>query len=239
MIKLLRTILCIGVFSLGLLSTANANLKARGGGMVYDDVLDITWLADANYAQTSGYDSDGRMNFSAANTWAADLSYGGYDDWRLPTTRPINGSNFDYKFSLDGTTDNGYSITSPKSELAYMYHVALGLKDVWDATGKYQDDYGIFGNGTCCGENDVGLVQNLQGSIYWSGTEDPLETQNAWAFSTAYGFQSHENDKVMNEFDVWAVRDGDVAAIPEPETYAMLVLGLAVLFGFGRLRKQS
>ncbi len=42
--------------------------------MVYDDVLDITWLADANYAQTSGYDSDGRMNFSAANTWAAGLS---------------------------------------------------------------------------------------------------------------------------------------------------------------------
>lgn len=85
MIKLLRAILCIGIFSLGLLSTANANLEARAGGMVYDDVLDITWLADANYAATSGYDQDGRMNFSAANTWAAGLSYGGYDDWRLPT----------------------------------------------------------------------------------------------------------------------------------------------------------
>jgi|GEM_PF-3890130 len=39
MIKLLRTVLCIGVFLLGLLSTAHANLHARAGGMVYDDVL--------------------------------------------------------------------------------------------------------------------------------------------------------------------------------------------------------
>ena len=29
----------------------------------YDTALNITWLADANYAKTSGYDADGLMNW--------------------------------------------------------------------------------------------------------------------------------------------------------------------------------
>ena len=30
--------------------SANAALYDRGNGLIYDDVLDITWLQDANYA---------------------------------------------------------------------------------------------------------------------------------------------------------------------------------------------
>ena len=34
---------------------ANAALLSRAGGQAYyDDVLNITWLGDANYAKTSG-----------------------------------------------------------------------------------------------------------------------------------------------------------------------------------------
>ena len=47
----------------------------------YDDVADLTWLADANYAQTSRYDVDGGMTWYQANTWAADLNVGGVDGW--------------------------------------------------------------------------------------------------------------------------------------------------------------
>ena len=64
----------------GITSTAQATLIDRGDGLIYDDVLDITWLQDANYAQTSGYDADGLMGWNAANIWAGALSYGGYDD---------------------------------------------------------------------------------------------------------------------------------------------------------------
>ncbi|PIQ12851.1 MAG: hypothetical protein COW07_02885 [Hydrogenophilales bacterium CG12_big_fil_rev_8_21_14_0_65_61_21] len=63
---------------------AQATLINRGGGMIYDTDIDITWLADANYAMTSGYDADGLMNWAAANAWAAGLVYGGYENWRLP-----------------------------------------------------------------------------------------------------------------------------------------------------------
>lgn len=61
--------------------------------MIYDDVLKITSLQDGNYAETSGYVApasrnvarpNGRTNWDEANTWAANLSYGGFSDWRLP-----------------------------------------------------------------------------------------------------------------------------------------------------------
>ena len=48
-----------------------AALYDRGNGMIYDDVLDITWLQDANYAKSSGYDSDGLMSWAEANAWAS------------------------------------------------------------------------------------------------------------------------------------------------------------------------
>ena len=49
MIKFLIAILNIGVFSFGLLSSANAALESRLGGLAYYDTeLNITWAADAN-----------------------------------------------------------------------------------------------------------------------------------------------------------------------------------------------
>ncbi|MBL8500649.1 MAG: hypothetical protein JNL77_08740 [Nitrosomonas sp.] len=47
--------------------------------------IDITWLADADYAKTSGYDADGVMNWPDAKAWVAGLSIGGITGWRLPT----------------------------------------------------------------------------------------------------------------------------------------------------------
>jgi len=49
---------------IALSGAAQATLIDRGGGLIYDDVLNITWLQDANYAMTSGYDADGRMNWA-------------------------------------------------------------------------------------------------------------------------------------------------------------------------------
>jgi hypothetical protein len=75
----------------------------RGGGMIYDTTANITWLADMNYAYTSGYVAsgvapgsagentiwtDGRMSWAAAKNWADNLVYGGFSDWRLPTVNP-------------------------------------------------------------------------------------------------------------------------------------------------------
>jgi|CXWL01.1.fsa_nt_gi hypothetical protein len=206
----------LALATVGLLSSGavQAALNDRGGGLIYDDVLDITWLADANYAQTSGYDSDGWMNFSAANTWAAGLSYGGYDDWRLPTA-----------LNQDGTGPcSGFNCIS--SEMGHMFYNNLGA-----AAGSSV----LAGTDTA----NLALFTNLQSDVYWSGTvyaPDPASL--AWGFGTFNGSQGGTSQN--NEFYAWAVRPGDVAAaIPEPETYAMLLAGLGLLGGVAKWRRRS
>ena len=187
----------------------------RGGGLIYDDVMNITWLADANYAQTSGYDSDGRMNFSAANTWAAALSYGGYDDWRLPTALNQDGSGPCY----------GFSCTN--SEMGHMFYNNMGAA----ANSSI-----LTGTDTA----NLALFTNLQSYVYWSGTGDvAVPGYAAWDFYPVNGYQTVHRQDV--EFYAWAVRPGDVAAIPEPETYAMLLAGLGLLGALAarRWRRQE
>lgn len=90
------------VFTLPFSMTSDAALIDRGGGLIYDDILNVTWLQDINYAKTSGYDSDGSMTFSDANAWAQNLIYYdsardiSYDSWRLPSMDVNNdGTNVD------------------------------------------------------------------------------------------------------------------------------------------------
>lgn len=80
--------LVLGGLVLGLAGPAQAALQGRlpatPGGTdyqaYYDTDLNITWAANANLAQTSGFDADGRMPWTVANAWAAGLTIGG-GDW--------------------------------------------------------------------------------------------------------------------------------------------------------------
>lgn len=46
-----------------------------GGGLIYDDAFNVTWLQDSNYAKASGYDADGMLSWQNATAWADRLSY--------------------------------------------------------------------------------------------------------------------------------------------------------------------
>jgi hypothetical protein len=126
-----------------------------------------------------------------------------------------------------------------------MYYVNLGLKGLKDTSGVDQADFGVFGNGTRSGTDnssfglkDAGLVRNLQSFAYWSGTAyAPNPTQYAWYFVTVDGYQSLN---VQNgDLYAWAVRPGDVAAVPEPEVYALLIAGLGLLGVAAKRRRRS
>ena len=163
------------VLAMGLTGSAHAALQGRdlngsAGSFeaYYDTVLDITWLADANYAKTSGYDADGLMNWAAANTWAANLSFYNpltnqtYADWRLPTVSPVNGSSLNYNFTNDGSTDYGFNISKPGttfagstgSEMAYMYYNNLGNPALITPAGVFSGCY-VSASNTCL--DNVGL----------------------------------------------------------------------------------
>jgi hypothetical protein len=83
--------------------SANAALIDNGDGTITDTNTKLMWLQDVNYARTSGYDSDGRMSWSEAMDWAANLLYAGYDDWRLPSTLVP-----DYSCDVDPLMSRGY-----------------------------------------------------------------------------------------------------------------------------------
>lgn len=72
-------------------SGASAALVDRGGGLIYDTDLNVTWLSNASV--------NGPMIWTQANTWAANFSYYDsvrevtYTDWRLPTVSPDGKSS--------------------------------------------------------------------------------------------------------------------------------------------------
>lgn len=230
------------IFSLLLISlssfSAQATLYDRGSGMIYDDVLDVTWLQDANYAYTTSYTTSagrdisatgGLMTWGESVEWASQLSFAGFNNWRLPHVKPINGTHFVYDVSYDGTTDFGEHISSPQSELSFMYFVNLGNSSVHDS---------LFGCGPIASSScltNTGLFDNLESYNYWSGTEVEYDNFFAWSFNSQHGIQTLYDGK-PNEFYAWAVHEGDIAAVPLPSA---LLLFSSALIALPRLAKKQ
>jgi len=195
----MRSILWAGVL-VAVTLTSEAALHERPGGMVYDDVQDITWLQD--------WDMDGLMDWDTANDWANNLVYGGYSDWRLPTSVNADGSEPCLGFSCAG------------SEMGYIFYQYVGGKafeSILDPTGDTADEIA-----------NLALFTNVRSFAYWSGTEYAPDPNVAWLFYTNVGQQVNFVVKA-SAVNAVAVRAGDVSAVPEPETVALMVVGLGAL----------
>src|SRR6188474_1855315 len=110
-IQTVITVLFVGLIALGASESTKAALIDRGNGLIYDTVLNITWIQDVGLSSTQG--GPGIFNWHGANAWAEQLVFGGYDDWRLPTLTPINGVRFNGIFHCDGSADYGYGVAAP------------------------------------------------------------------------------------------------------------------------------
>lgn len=198
--KLIRK-LAGALAALVLSGATQAALFDRGGGMVYDDDLNITWMADWNHARTSGFDPDGLMLWNTAAAWVESLEYGGYSDWRLPSALNADGSG-----PCTGSLCTG-------GELAHMYFNELGVTPLSSIlTGD---------------PAKLALFNNVQTGSYWTGTDF---NGNAVFFSVGgHGYLPKGPFRFFDGLSVVAVRDGDVSPVPEPEAAAMMLLGLGVL----------
>jgi hypothetical protein len=109
------------------------------------------------------------------------------------------------------------------SEMAHLYYVTLGNVS-FPSPG-----YGLV---------NTGEFLNFR-SDYWFENEYAPELTGipyAWVFFLGGGFQN----AYSQETGAWAiaVRDGDVAPIPEPSTYALMLAGLGCLGFIAKRRTQ-
>lgn len=187
----------------------------------YDTVLNITWLADANYTRTSGYDADGQMTWAAANAWAANLVLGGFGQWRLPLVIDTGAPGCDQ--TTASGADCGVNVNTSTSEMAHMYYVSLG-------------------NLPQTSLSNTGPFSNLQPSFYWSGTAytgPGSSSGSAWMFSFRNGEQNWYWTYWGETLYAWAVHPGDIgtpAVVPVPAAIWLFGSGLLGLLSTARGR---
>lgn len=202
--------------ALVLSGATQAALFDRGGGMVYDDDRNITWLFDMNYARTSGFDVDGLMTWGAAAAWVDGLVFGGYSDWRLPTASlkpdgsgPCIGTSF---------------VNCAGGELAHLFFNELGVTPGTSTLTANPAKLALFAN-------------VLPTAGYWTG----YEINNPVFFSTQVqgDLPSRGPIRFFDGLPVVVLRDGDVSPVPEPAAAAMMLLGTGVLMLAVRRRQRA
>ena len=185
--------------------SAKAALVDNGDGTITDTDTNLMWLQDANYAATTGV----YFNYQdEAWDWVEQLTYAGYDDWRLPSA-----------YNQDGTGPClGYNCID--SELGNLFYTALG--------NPSNSEPGAFTNS--------GPFINVQTSIgYWSNDYEWDDTclgvtPCVWIFTYDYG--QLPIDYNLDGESAWAVR-----VVPEPISSTLFIVGGATL-GFRRFRKK-
>ena len=231
-----RAALCFTLF--GLTSTANATLFLRGENMVYDDLTNLTWLRSATYGAGSAFDdgysgTDGLMTFTSAQAWVSQLSivYGSnglnVSDWRLPNYDPTQGP----------------------SEIAELVQRSLGNPSAtnvpknWGPFVPLQDGFEWLGSPYNASPPTRSFL-SIEGWV----VNDPVYE---WPPSLAWATDGFVHLPGVVQLDLltgatyqqvgyaWAVRSGDVAAIPEPEAYGMMLAGLGLIGVAAWRRKRT
>ena len=213
---------------------SRAALINRGGGLIYDTTLNVTWMQDANLAATNtfevaGISGTGRMSWTTAQSWIAAMngtSYKGYNDWRLPTLSPVNGTLFfNDTLTVDGSSDlgtNTVAINQTASEMAHLFYHELGNTSSCNRQ---------FGGLVCPGSDlaNTGPFHNINLESYWSGVDHAGPA--AWTFNFPTGFQGVIS--LDTALFAMVVRTGDVAPVPVPAALALLLPAICAL-GFAR-----
>ncbi|MCP3906624.1 MAG: DUF1566 domain-containing protein [Oceanicoccus sp.] len=189
-------------------SSVNAALLERLGGQAYyDDVANLTWLADANAGAGSVFDdgwttTDGYMTWDAANNWVAGLDVAGVSGWRLPDQDTCAGFN---------CSDN---------EMGNLFYNVLGGSANSSIVATHNANYDLF--------------SNVQSYVYWSATERSVDPAWALVFFMDLGYQ---NSRLKDDFYfAWAVHSGDVSAVPAPAALWLFGSGLLCLIGMVRCK---
>lgn len=205
------------------LSTNAALIPQLGGDVLFDDDLNIVYLADMRLAASQDFGVqnigvNGEMNWFTANNFIAAMNafdggngWLGINNWRMPDTLVPDPS-------CDLTSNNqtpsfGFDCTG--SEMGHLYYVEFGLERNTNA-------------GDAAAE--AGFKNLLTGFFYWSATE---ATGGAYDFSFAGGSQATLSKGFSNQ--VLPVAN----VIPVPAAAWLFGSGLLALAGLRRRQGLS
>lgn len=242
---LISTTLALSAFSLNAQATLTS-YTANGKDLVYSSVSNVTWTKDGNLLGTlfasQGFNTVVNAIIAASPTIsntpnvinpsgtyslsANDFSSDGITTWfgALAYVNYLNsinyaGSNKWYLPTVANTTFGFNTATNgiaKGDELPELFYAELG-----GTAGRNIPNTPTF--------------DNEQASNYWSGTEYAPDPGSAWGFDTFNGGQSRYGKSLL--FYAWAVSPGQIAAVPEPEFGAMLLLGLGMVAFASRRRR--
>ncbi len=218
--------LCASVFVMTTSADAALTgvLPATPGGTdwqaVYDDDLDVTWIADAGLSMSMSFGIGdiitgvGTMDWFTANDWIQRMNaanYLGFNDWRLPVTVQPDPDCSGTLYLGDGV---GMGCTA--SEMGHLRNIE-GITDAMP-----------------------GPFSNVQRRTYWSGTSLASDNRDAWthAFGTGTNGRQSIRVKLDPRLTVWAVRSGNVSAVPVPAAAWLFGSGLLGLVGVARRKKS-
>ena len=143
-------------------------------------------------------------------TWTKDANLNGQMNW---ATAKAWAENLDYA----GYTD---WVLPTITQLANQFSTNLG-----EPAGK--SITAIDGHNA-----NYALFDNVQSYVYWSGSEYAPNPNYAWYFGTYNGSQGYGSKG--NQLYAWAVRPGDVAAVPVPGAFWLFGTAMVGLMGLKR-----
>lgn len=214
----------------------------------YDTDLNITWLADANLPQSDLLGLTGLNIVSAAEMSLTQGSaaffiarmnsaaYMGVTTWRLPTARPVNGTNYYVGAGIDmynGVSDQGYNLSASgtayagttASELAHMHYVTLGNSGAYDVTGTLTPCYNSASTTPYCLTNSGPFTNLRSNDGYWT---DVLLQGDTGYISFRFLNGGQGLDHSSSGLFTWAVTDGDVGTPVVPIPAAVWLFGGAL-----------
>lgn len=212
---------------------AHAELIARdlNNDMVtdsyYDTNLNITWLKDSNTIAANSFGLQYGVNmgphpadiYQYAESYIHDnglANWGGAMHWIDAMNRNSYLGHNSWRLPTTPQLGDSYcwGYDCRNSDLGYMFYENLGGQSGVSIIDSHGDNY----------DNFINIHR-----VYWS--------DQGWNFHMDDGFQ-RKDDPNVTFYYVWAVIDGDVAAVPEPEIWAMLLAGLG-LIGVATRRRRG